>query len=111
MFDGTHSRAQVAQGVQSITGGEMEACGAFVERVIGMSADLLIEGSQNTRYRPEDFVMPASEIDMTRFRLASPLSLGLILTYKCSSDCIYCYANRCSPADRVEMDLGMATKS
>jgi radical SAM protein with 4Fe4S-binding SPASM domain len=81
---------------------------SFLANFIPDSGDLLVDNRVNDRYKPIDYIMPADETNMISFRLYSPLSLVLLITYMCTSDCIYCYANKNSTDDRIEMNLEFA---
>lgn len=45
-------------------------------------------------YNPEDFIIPLEEIDLTIGRLSAPVSFIFLLTNKCYTNCIYCYAEK-----------------
>lgn len=65
--------------------------------------DLLLESiakeSQNGRYDPMQFIIPADEIKLEAFRLNAPLTLSYDVTHRCMRRCIYCYAeNEFSPS-------------
>jgi radical SAM protein with 4Fe4S-binding SPASM domain len=94
--------------LSDITGAAPLQSENFVSEFINDYRSFLVEGEINDKYDPVDFVMPESDVDMSRLKLLAPISLGLILTYKCSSNCLYCYANRESKEDRNEMDYEFA---
>lgn len=44
-------------------------------------------------YKLDSFLI-YDQVDLGAFRLSAPISANLLLTMKCYTDCIYCYANR-----------------
>ncbi|HWR83804.1 MAG TPA: radical SAM protein [Candidatus Deferrimicrobium sp.] len=94
--------------LSSVTRVSREQAEAFMMNYLREVKDFLVEGMINDKYQPYDFIMPKSSVDMSHFRLKTPLSLVLLLTYRCSSHCLYCYANRDSREDLSEMGLAFA---
>lgn len=53
------------------------------------------QGSARDDLRPpQDFIVPARLWDFSRMRTQFPHSLSLMLTNRCVTDCIYCYADK-----------------
>lgn len=57
------------------------------------------------KYDPKEFIIQSSQVDLTDYRSAAPITLAYSPTYSCSRNCIYCYAeNEFSPS-QAEMPL------
>jgi radical SAM protein with 4Fe4S-binding SPASM domain len=48
---------------------------------------------------PEAFAIPVRKWDMTRLRTKIPTQVTLMLTNRCATDCIYCYADNKHPVN------------
>jgi|GEM_PF-1337971 len=46
------------------------------------------------QYDQKEFIIDASQVDLTHFRLTAPITLAYLPTYSCSRNCIYCYAEK-----------------
>ena len=44
--------------------------------------------------KPEAFAIPVRKWDFSRMRTRIPTTVTLMLTHQCTTDCIYCYANK-----------------
>ncbi len=108
LFDGRRKTSDIAKIVSQITNRSTAKCEEFVSAAVTELSDLLVPNCINDQCNPVDFVMPESQIDMSGFRLRSPLQLVLLYTYNCNSRCLYCYANRDSSEDVNEMSLDLA---
>ncbi|NIM07321.1 MAG: radical SAM protein, partial [Armatimonadetes bacterium] len=53
-----------------------------------------IPEEKHSRYDPRSFIIPFSEVSITRKRTFAPLSLVWMITNSCVADCIYCFAER-----------------
>lgn len=110
LYDGSRSEEQVADLLAEITRSSREQSINFLAKFLLRSGNLLVEGSGKPRYRADEFIINNSEISSSHFRLRSPVSLALLLTYDCTSRCQYCYANRGSSEDALEMDVNFAKR-
>lgn len=110
LYDGSRSEEEVADLLAEVTRSSREQSTNFLAKFVERSRDMLKEGSGKPRYSPEDFIINNSEISDSRFRLRSPVSLALLLTYDFTSRCQYCYANRGSSEDALEMDIDFAKR-
>ncbi len=56
----------------------------------------LVKANKVNKYYNYDIksFLTYDNIDLGAFRLSAPISANLLLTMKCYTDCIYCYANR-----------------
>lgn len=108
LFNGLRNEDEVAGILSEITGITSDKSISFVKDFIIQHKQLLTEGISCDRYNPLDFMIPDTQIDLTKLKLPAPISIGLLLTYACGSDCLYCYANRNEKEDKEEMDLEFA---
>ncbi len=108
LINGKRSINEIIGLLAEVGGVDKEKANNFLTNFISNSANFLVNDRVNDLYKPEDFIIPVNDINMASFRLCSPLSLALLITYTCTSDCVYCYANRNSAEDKTEMDLKFA---
>jgi len=56
---------------------------------------IIKNNNKDTRtLKPEDFIIEPEDFDFKTERLYTPLGLTFMITNKCVTDCIYCYADR-----------------
>jgi radical SAM protein with 4Fe4S-binding SPASM domain len=110
LFDGRRPRREIAQIIVSAGQVPEQDAYSFIQRFEVQYSEFLSVGTTDRKLSPSDFAMPASQIDMNHFRLLSPLTLALLPTFRCSSNCEYCYANRRSPQDAHPMNLALAKR-
>ena len=51
-------------------------------------------GFNPRKFDMKSFLIPKHELDLTSYRLHSPLNANLMINTLCVTNCIYCYANR-----------------
>jgi sulfatase maturation enzyme AslB (radical SAM superfamily) len=51
------------------------------------------------KFNYNEFVIPKKELDMTSWRLYSPLDIMLMINTNCVTNCIYCFADRSKNLD------------
>ena len=72
---------------------------------VGIGAEGILEVSDKPiteaiRFDPRNFVIAPDDYSQvmagvkTRFRLQSPINLYTVVTHRCQTDCLYCYADR-----------------
>jgi radical SAM protein with 4Fe4S-binding SPASM domain len=71
---------------------------SFFKFLNEMDVPVLVNTKQNSylplvQYDPRDFIIPMKDVYFTK-RLDAPMTLMLMLTEVCQTDCIYCYACR-----------------
>jgi len=99
LWDGKKSSEDIAEILSYINGTSLESTVKFVENFISKNSEYLVEASRlppgNVRkYDPLKFVMNIEDLDLSKKRLIAPLSLVMLVTNKCRTNCIYCYAER-----------------
>jgi radical SAM protein with 4Fe4S-binding SPASM domain len=99
LIDGSRTFAEVIDAVALITELPRDAAKRYllgVLRYITPEGEMLVRdaaGKRCRRYDPEQFLIPASQVDLEA-RLEAPLSVLFQITYACQADCIYCYSQR-----------------
>ena len=99
LFDGEKSSEDIAEILSYINGTDLESTVKFVENFISKNSEYLVEASRLStdslrKYDPLKFVMNIEDVDLSKKRLIAPLSLVMLVTNKCRTNCIYCYAER-----------------
>jgi radical SAM protein with 4Fe4S-binding SPASM domain len=57
------------------------------------------------KYDPRSFVMNAKTVDLTHYRLSTPINLVFIVTDRCSRKCIYCYGEQEFAPERIPLSF------
>lgn len=117
-FDGQRTLSEAAAAASKLLGVPVEACLKQVARYIENETFITNRIGEHWQIVPKNFLIPVrEELKIRQYtpntfvsdkydfkppdRLLSPLSLGLILTTQCLTDCVYCYARRPLPTDPI----------
>jgi radical SAM protein with 4Fe4S-binding SPASM domain len=70
----------------------------FADDFFYIPKDIIIRNRKrkqiNININTRDFLIPKKDLDLKSLRTYSPLDCILEINFKCSTDCIYCYADR-----------------
>lgn len=100
LFNGRRTIAQVKEIVKHVGGlsqRQLQSCFKLVNALRKQIPNLLVPAKDGVAaiLDPRQFLIPADKIDVVPSRrLATPLMLVLMPTYRCPVRCIYCYAER-----------------
>lgn len=104
--DGTTAFIDILKGVERMVRSNVSAVGIGAEGVLEISDKPITEA---IRFNPRNFVIAPKDYSRvmsgvkTRFRLESPINLYTVVTHRCQTDCLYCYADR---KKNTEMPFG-----
>lgn len=110
LFDGEKSSEDVAEILSYINGMDLESTVKFVENFLSKNSEYLLEASRLPlgslrKYDPLKFVMNIEDVNLSKKRLIAPLSLLMLVTIKCRTNCIYCYAERNEEEEKQALPL------
>lgn len=116
-FDGSNRLADVIETASSVLRIELSVMRNLISKMIGnddvlhfdydgshfvLPKDVLVERTPEhtvSKYNPRDFFIPKNELDVSKWRLNSPLDAVFMINTLCYTDCIYCYADRSKRID------------
>jgi radical SAM protein with 4Fe4S-binding SPASM domain len=97
LMDGKRDENDLVDAYAYLTNSSIEESKKVINDLLNQYKEYFVDVTKVTSYityNPGEFVIDAKDIDLNIKRLRAPVSFLLLLTEKCYTDCIYCYAQR-----------------